>query len=159
PAMSMASQGRQTGSLGDELTNAAMIGLVGLFGLALILRAAGSIAAFLTGTVQPAAGPAAGVGVLFRPGDPAAALDADSLHPFASSTLTVRLPTALAGAGARASERLPPDALDAAPDPDIAAVIATSHEITTTASASAELKRGANPPPSLHNPPPPDVGY
>lgn len=46
--MSMASQGRQTGSLGDELTNAAMIGLVGLFGLALILRAAGSIAAFLT---------------------------------------------------------------------------------------------------------------
>ena len=41
-------QGRQSGSFGDELTNAAMIGLVGLFGLALILRGAGSVAAFLS---------------------------------------------------------------------------------------------------------------
>ena len=37
----MNSQGRQTGSFGDELTNAAMIGLVGLFGIALVLRAPG----------------------------------------------------------------------------------------------------------------------
>ena len=33
-------EGRQTGSFGDELTNAAMIGLVALFGVALVLRAA-----------------------------------------------------------------------------------------------------------------------
>ena len=39
-------QGRQAGSFGDELTNAALIGLVGMFGVALILRASGSVAAF-----------------------------------------------------------------------------------------------------------------
>ena len=66
----MSGQGRQTGSFGDELTNAAMIGLVGLFGVALVLRGAGSVAAFLTGTSQPAGGPASGIGVLFDPGDP-----------------------------------------------------------------------------------------
>ena len=46
-------EGRQTGSFGDELTNAAMIGLVALFGIALVLRAAGTITAWLTDTAQP----------------------------------------------------------------------------------------------------------
>ena len=50
----MNGQGRQTGSFGDELTNAAMIGLVILFDVALVLRGAGSVAAFLTGIGQPA---------------------------------------------------------------------------------------------------------
>ena len=53
-------QQRQGGSVGDELTNAALIGLVGIFGVALILRAAGSVAAFLSGTPQPTSGPASG---------------------------------------------------------------------------------------------------
>ena len=67
---------RQTGGMGDELTNAALIGLIGMFGIALVLRAAGSITAFLTGLPQPDAGPAAGLGVLFNPADPATALGA-----------------------------------------------------------------------------------
>lgn len=62
-------------------SSAPMIGLVVLFGVALILRAAGPVAAFLTGTPQPAGDPASGVGVLFRPGDPGSALDADGLNP------------------------------------------------------------------------------
>src|SRR5699024_7383066 len=152
PAMNMASQGRQTGSFGDELTNAAMIGLVGLFGLAIILRAAGSIAAFLTGTDQPAAGPAAGVGVLFRPGDPAAALDADGLHPFASWTVAVALLAALAAAGGWVWVRLRRHARKVETAPHTTAGIATSHEITTTASARALLKRAANLRPSLDSP-------
>ena len=52
-----------------------------LFGIALALRAAGSVAAFLTGTPQPDVGAAAGLAVLFNPGDPASALAADGLHP------------------------------------------------------------------------------
>ena len=32
--------------MGDELTNAALIGLIGMVGIALILRAAGSVTAF-----------------------------------------------------------------------------------------------------------------
>ncbi|WP_260283558.1 hypothetical protein [Propionibacterium freudenreichii] len=67
--------------MGDELTNAALIGLIGMFGIALVLRAAGSITAFLTGLPQPDAGPAAGLGVLFNPADPATALGADGLNP------------------------------------------------------------------------------
>ncbi|MGO1173972.1 MAG: type IV secretory system conjugative DNA transfer family protein [Actinomycetaceae bacterium] len=157
--MSMASQGRQTGSFGDELTNAAMIGLVGLFGLALILRTAGSIAAFLTGTDQPAAGPAAGVGVLFRPGDPAAALDADGLHPFAYWTVAVVLLAVLAAAGGWVWVRLRRHVRKVETDPHTTAGIATSHEVATTASARALLKRAANLRPSLDSPTPADVGY
>ena len=48
---------RQGGSMGDELTNAAIIALIGAFGLALILRGAGSVAAFFFGTSQLIAGP------------------------------------------------------------------------------------------------------
>ena len=36
--MSAPAPGRQTGSFGDELTNAAMIGLIGVFALTLLLR-------------------------------------------------------------------------------------------------------------------------
>lgn len=74
---------RQAGGMGDELTNAALIGLIGMFGIALVLRAGGSVAAFLTGTPQPDAGAAAGLAVLFNPGDPATALGADGLNPVA----------------------------------------------------------------------------
>ena len=65
---------RQAGGIGDELTNAARIGLIGMFGIALVMRAAGSVTAFLTSLPQPDAGPAAGLGVLFNPADPATAL-------------------------------------------------------------------------------------
>ena len=65
---------RQAGGMGDELTNAALVGLIGMFGIALVLRAAGSVTAFFTGLPQPDAGPAAGLGVLLNPADPATAL-------------------------------------------------------------------------------------
>ena len=72
---------RQTGSMGDELTNAALIGLIGVFCIGLVLRAAGTITAFITGTPQPAAGAAGGIAVLLNPADPATALEADGLDP------------------------------------------------------------------------------
>ncbi len=61
-------QGR---GLGDELTNALMIALVAVFGVAVVLREAGSIAAFLTGAAQPDVGIAGGrgKGILFRKGE------------------------------------------------------------------------------------------
>lgn len=55
--------------MGEELTNAALISLIALF--TLILRATGSVAAFLTGIPHPTASWAAGAGVLLNPGDPA----------------------------------------------------------------------------------------
>lgn len=157
--MSTTPPGRQTGSFGDELTNAAMIGLVALFGLALILRAAGSVAAFLTGIPQPDAGPAAGVGMLFRPGNPADALDAPGLHPFAYWAVAVVMLTALAAGGGWVWVRLRRHSRKQATDPHTTAGIATGHEITTMASAKALLRRAGNLRPSVERPTPADVGY
>lgn len=79
----MNAPGRQTGSFGDELTNILMAGLIALFGLTLVLRVAGSIAAFLTGIEQPSAGIAGGIGVLTHPGGPGAALGSEKLNAIA----------------------------------------------------------------------------
>lgn len=61
---------RQAGGMGDELTNAALIALIGMFGIALVLRAAGSVTAFLTGLPQPDAGPGRGARSAVQPRRP-----------------------------------------------------------------------------------------
>src|SRR5690625_4147323 len=78
----MSTQGRQSGSFGDEMTNILIAALIGAFGLTLVLRAAGSVATFLTGAQQPSEGIAGGIGVLFDPTDPGRALGADESNPF-----------------------------------------------------------------------------
>src|SRR5699024_8442881 len=132
---------RQTGSMGDELTNAALIAMVGMFGVALILRAAGSVAAFLTGTPQPAAGPASGLGVLFNPADPATALDADVLNPVVYWISTGLLRAALATAGVWAWVRLRRHSRKVETDPRRLAGTATAQEVAATASGKALLRR------------------
>jgi type IV secretory pathway TraG/TraD family ATPase VirD4 len=157
--MSAPAGGRQTGSFGDELTNAAMIGLVGLFALALIFRAGGSVAAFLTGTAQPEAGPAAGIGVLFQPGDPATALDAAGLHPVAYWVVTTVMLAGLVAAGSWAWVWWRRRARKSETDPRTTAGIATRHEVATVASPAALLRRAGNLRPSLAKPTVADVGY
>lgn len=152
-------QGRQSGSFGDELTNAMMVALVGLFGLALILRGAGSVAAFLTGTDQPAAGPASGISVLFNPGDPAAALDAPGLSAVVYWAVTVVLLAGLVTGGCWVWMRLRRHARKAEVDPHTTAGVATRHEVATVASPAALLTRAGNLRPSLAKPSPADVGY
>src|SRR3546814_8778081 len=66
-------QGR---GFGDELTNFLMIALIAVFGVAVVLRAAGSAAAFLAGSGQPQVGIAGGVALLFNPTNPAEVLRA-----------------------------------------------------------------------------------
>ncbi len=150
---------RQSGSMGDELTNAALIGLIGIFTLGLILRGAGSIVAFLTGTPQPTSGPAGGMGVLFNPGDPGGALGADGLNPVVYWIVTaVLLAAVTVGLGwcwtiwRRHSRKVETD-------PRRVAGTATGHEVTQTASPKALLKRAATLRPSLDEPAPSDVGY
>ncbi len=157
--MSGPAEGRQTGSFGDELTNAAMIGLIGVFALALLLRAAGSVAAFLTGTAQPAAGPAAGVGVLFNPADPATALDAEGLNVVAYWIVAAVLLVGLGAGIGWVWTRLRRHSRQTATDPHRLAGIATKHEVTRTASSKALLARAKNLRPSLERPTPADVGY
>nr|WP_284711364.1 TraM recognition domain-containing protein [Brevibacterium sp. XM4083] len=136
-----------------------MIALIGLFGIALILRAAGSIAAFVTGSRQPAAGPASGIGVLFHAGDPGEALDAPELSPLAYWIVAGLLLAGLAIGGVWVWMLLRRHAHKIETDPHTAAGAATRHEVTTTASASALLKRAESLRPSLEKPAASDVGY
>ena len=152
-------QGRQAGSFGDELTNAALIGLVGMFGVALILRASGSVAAFLTGTNQPAAGPASGLGVLFNPADPAAALDAAGLNPVVYWIVTGLLLAGLCVGGGWVWVWLRRHTRKTETDPRRLAGTATGHEVSQTASGKALLRRAGTLRPSVEQPSPGDVGY
>ncbi|MBF9334938.1 TraM recognition domain-containing protein [Microbacterium lacticum] len=152
-------QGRQTGSFGDELTNAALIGLVGMSGVALILRASGSVAAFLTGTAQPIAGPVSGLRVLFTPGDPATALDAAGLNPVVYWIVTALLLAGLCVGGGWVWVRLRRHTRKTETDPRRLAGTATGHEVTTTASGKALLRRASTLRPSLERPAASDVGY
>lgn len=152
-------EGRQTGSFGDELTNAAMIGLVALFGVALVLRAAGTITAWLTGTAQPEGGLAAGVGVLVHPGDPGSALDADGLNLVVYWVVTGAMLALLAALVVFVWVRVRRFTHRAEQDPRRMAGIATRHEVSTAASDKALLRRAGNLRPGLTDPKPHDVGY
>ncbi|KJL36415.1 type IV secretory system conjugative DNA transfer family protein [Tessaracoccus sp. Y36] len=150
---------RQSGSMGDELTNAALIALISVFALGLVLRGAGSVAAFLTGTAQPTSGPAGGLGVLFSPGDPGTALGAEGLNPvvyWIVTTLLLALVTVGLGwcwmKWRRHSHKVETD-------PRHLAGVATTHEVTQAASPKALLRRAASLRPSLDAPSPEDVGY
>ena len=68
-------------SVDDELVNLGLIAIAAVAMLAAILRLAGTVAAWVSGSPQPAGGLASGLRVLGSPGDPARALDAPGLHP------------------------------------------------------------------------------
>ena len=150
---------RQTGSMGDELTNAALIGLIGIFCVGLVLRASGTITAFLTGTPHPAAGAAGGIAVLFNPADPATALGADGLDPVIYWLVSAGLLGGLTATAVWVWTLLRRQTRKAEADPHRLAGVATSHEVKTTASAKALLRRAGTLRPSLESPRPHDVGY
>lgn len=155
----MNAPGRQTGSLGDELTNILMAGLVALFGLTLILRAAGSIAAFITSNEQPDAGIAGGLGVLAHPGSPGAALGSEELNAVVYWAVAAVM---LLGLGAliawlwmlwrRHSRKTETD-------PHRLAGTATGHEVALAASSRALLRRAGTLRPSIESPGASEVGY
>lgn len=154
-----ATQGRQSGSLGDELTNAAMIALVGLFMVALILRLSGTVTAFLAGLSQPAGGIASGLGVLLHPGNPGAALDAPGLNPVVYWIVTALMLTVLACAAVWVWTRLRRHSRKVETDPRRIAGTATRREVTDVASAAVLLTRAGNLRPSVEHPTASDVGY
>ncbi|WP_246086784.1 type IV secretory system conjugative DNA transfer family protein [Nocardioides humi] len=157
--MSSPGPGRRAGTYGEELTNAALIGLLLLFAFGLVLRGSGSVAAFLTGTPQPASGLAAGLGVLFHPGDPAGALGSERLSPVAYWITTGVLLVTVVSAATWTWVRLRRHTRRVETDPRCLAGTATRHEVTTTASEKALLRRAGALRPSLSSPEPADVGY
>ncbi len=155
----MTSPIRPTGSLGDELTDAVLTCLAALAVIAVILRAAGSVAAFLTGTSQPHAGLGAGAGVLLHPADPGAALGAPNLHPV---VYWVVAGTMILTAGAAAWwgwTAIRQHGRRQAMDPYRIAGIATRAEVAKAGSPRALLNRAGDLRPSLESPEPVEVGY
>lgn len=150
---------RHGNTVGEELTNAAMIGFVSFCVFALILRGAGSIAAFLTGTAQPTGGPSTGLAALFNPEDPGQSLGIDGLNPIAYWAVTAALVLGIGSATVWIWARVRRHAQITETDPRRAAGTAAKHQIAQSASAAALLKRASALRPSLAHPKPSDVGY
>lgn len=150
------SQGR---GLGDELTNALMIALVAVFGVAAVLRAAGSVAAFIAGSAQPGVGIAGSVNVLFEPFDPAEALQAPALNGILYWSVASALLLLLGGTIGWAWMRWRRHSRAADADPHKLVGIASSQEVAVNASAKALLHRAATLRPSLDKSRAEDVGF
>lgn len=155
----MSSPPGQGRGLGDELTNFLMIALIAVFSVAVVLRAAGTVTAFLAGLGQPKAGIAGGVGLLLNPTNPAEVLRAPGLNTILYWSVSVFLLLVLGGAIGWAWVRWRRHSRSVDADPRRLAGTASSHEIVTSASAKALLRRAATLRPSLDQPKPEDVGY
>jgi len=123
------------------------------------LRAAGSVAAFLAGTAQPQVGIAGGVTLLFSPTNPAEVLQAPGLNAILYWSIAILLLLILGSAIGWAWVRWRRHSHNVDTDPRRLAGTASSHEVATSASAKALLRRAATLRPSLEQPEPADVGY
>ena len=134
----------------------ALIAVLGV--VAGLLRAAGSIAAWITGSGKPAGSVGAGLAVLAHPAQPATALRAPGLNPVAYWSVVVALLVA-AGLIAYVVVRVVRAQRSTSDDPRRRAGLATPREIKKVASGQALRGRGATLRPSLHKPSPSEVGY
>jgi len=150
---------RPAGPLGDELSNFGIGLLIGVAILAGILRGAGSVAAWITGTARPTGGVEAGLGVLLNPGDPATALDAPSLNVVAYWITAAVLILAVGAAGRWVWRLLRDHGRQVKTDPYRIAGIATRTDVSKAASEAALLRRARHLRASLDKPRPTDVGY
>jgi len=141
------------------LTNFLMIALIAVFGVAVVLRAAGSVAAFLAGSGRPQVGIAGGVALLFNPTNPAEVLRAPGLNAILYWSIAVLLLLLLGSAIGWAWVRWRRHSHRADADPRRLAGTASSREVVTSASAKALLRRAVTLRPSLEQPEPADVGY
>ncbi|WP_417555368.1 TraM recognition domain-containing protein [Microbacterium sp.] len=150
---------RPAGPLGDELSNFGIGLLIGVAILAGILRGAGSVAAWITGTARPTGGVEAGLGVLLNPGDPATALDAPGLNVVAYWITAAVLILAVGAAGRWVWRLLRDHGRQVKTDPYRIAGIATRTDVSKAASEAALLRRARHLRASLDKPRPTDVGY
>jgi len=150
---------RPQAALGDELANLGIGILIGTTALALLLRAAGSVAAWATGIAQPAGGPETGLAVLVDPGSPSAAMQAPGLHPVAYWLTAILLLGAAGAAGIWMWRMLRDTGHTTKLDPSRIPGIATRADVHRAASTKALIRRAAHLRPSITSARPTDVGY
>lgn len=150
---------RQGGAFGDELANFGIIALIAAAVIAVLLRVAGTVTAWVTGAVQPAGGVEAGLGMLLHPADPGSALGTDGLNPVAYWIVAGILIIAVGSAGWWVWRFFREQSRQTKVDPYRIVGIATRTDVTTAASEKALLRRAGQLRPSIQNPAVTDVGY
>lgn len=150
---------RPGGALGDEFSNVGIGLLIAGAFLTSVLRAAASIAAWVTGIPQPLGGIESGLAVLLNPGNPGTAVSAPGLNTVAYWITTTAL-ILVAGAVVWWVWRLiRHHGRQTATDPYRIVGIASRRDVIGTASESALLRRGTLLRPSLSKPSASDIGY
>ena len=146
-------------SANDELVNLALVGLIAAFAIALVLRAAATVASVATNVSAPRGGIASGLRVVADPRHPDRALDAPGLSPVAYWTVVAALLGLAVAAGwctgvvvARIRHRT-------THDPHRIQGTATARDIDVTASKKALVRRGQTLRPSLQHPRATEIGY
>lgn len=143
----------------DTAVNVALGGVAVLLVGAGLLRAAGSIAAWLSGAHRPAASVAAGLSVLAHPARPGVALHAPGLNPVAYWAVVAVLLAAAAVAAVLVVRLVGTRRGDRGSDPRRRSGLASAAQIRKLASGRALSRRGATLRPSLRAPTPAQVGY
>jgi type IV secretion system protein VirD4 len=144
---------------GDEFANVGIGMLLSCAVLALLLRGAGSVAAWATGLAQPIGGVETGIAVVFNPGNPSAALNSPGLSAVAYWFVASVLFTLVGIAGFAAWRVFRNLDHSAAMDPYRIHGIATRSDVLRAASMKALMKRAVHLRPSLAKASPTDVGY
>jgi type IV secretory pathway TraG/TraD family ATPase VirD4 len=143
----------------DGVLNLGIGCLLGVAATGVVLRAAASLASFVTGRPQPTGGLFTGITALFHPADPGAGMGADGLNLVAYWAVAVALLGAVCWAGAAVWLAVRRAGRRSSADPRRAAGTATRDRIKHAASAKALLRRATTLRPSLPDPGPGDVGY
>lgn len=157
--MSTPRPGGPSRALGDEPTNIGIGLLIAAAMLAVILRAAGSVAAWIVGISPPVSSIGSGLGVLLRPGDPAVPLAAPGLNPVVYWITAAVLIAVAATVTACVWHVVREHGRRVKTDPYRIVGVATGSEVARAASAKALLRRAGHLRPSLENPAPAEVGY
>ena len=143
----------------DELVNLGLALILGGAVVLGVLRLAGSIAARLTGAVEPRGAPGRAIGVIADPLAPGAALGSPGLSPVIY-WLVVTVLITLVGLASWSGWRVFAVVRDASSlDRRHLAGVATHRDVTRAASESALLNRARNLRPSMPKPIARDVGY
>lgn len=143
---------------GEELVNLALAGLAAIAVVALVLRGAASVAAWLTGLPQPTGGIASGLGVLVTPLDPASATGTPGLSAVAYWLVAAGFHGLLVAAGTVIGVRW--RSRSRRRDPHHLEGTATRADISQTAATGALRRRSSTLRPSLGGrAKPTDLGY
>ncbi|MFF2633467.1 type IV secretory system conjugative DNA transfer family protein [Microbacterium sp. NPDC058021] len=143
----------------DGLTTLALLALGAVIAVAGVLRAAGNVAAFVSGAKQPTGGLGAGFGVFGSPAAPGIALGSTGLNPVVYWSVVTALLALVAVVVWWVWRVLRDHTRHTRSDPHRIVGIATSTDVRRAASERALLSRAAHLRASVTTPRPDDVGY